>query len=83
MVKKKSLTPGQIIRLFGTLLAIFLASGGFLYWQGFLQEMGLVLIGVIVLVVAILFVFGIRIAQKDGFLDGYVRAKDDFDKKRK
>lgn len=39
------------------------------------------LMGVIILV--LVFVFGVRVAQKDGFLDGYSRAKDDFDKQKK
>lgn len=80
---KKRITPGRINRFFGILLAIFLAIGGFLYWQEYIQEEGLILIGVIALVAGILFTFGVRIAQKDGFLDGYARAKNNFDKKKK
>lgn len=76
------LTSERINRLFGLALAIFLAVAGILYWQGYIQEMGLILVGVIVLIAGILFVFGTRTAQKDGFLDGYARAKDDFDKKK-
>lgn len=39
--------------------------------------------GVITLVSGISFTFGTRTAQKDGFLDGYARAKDNFDKEKK
>lgn len=80
---KKRLTPGQINRLFGTLLAIFLAIGGFLFWQGYIQEMSLLLVAVIALVAGASFTFGTRMAQRDGFLDGYARAKDNFDGKKK
>lgn len=82
-MKKKVITPGRITRLYGLLLAVFLALGGLLYWQETIQVKGIILIGVIALVSGILFTFGVRIAQKDGFLDGYVRAKDHFDKKKK
>lgn len=80
---KKGLTSGGINRLFGVILAIFLAVGGFLYWQGYIQETGLILVGIIALTAGILFVFGTRVAQKNGFLDGYARAKNDFDKEKK
>lgn len=80
---KKGLTSGRINRIYGILIAIFLAIGGFLYWQGYIQETGLVLVGVITLVSGISFTFGTRTAQKDGFLDGYARAKDNFDKEKK
>ncbi len=82
-MKKKGITPGRINRLLGVLLAIFLAVGGWLYWQNFIHEIGLIFIVVVVLVIGVLFTFGTRMAQKDGFLDGYVRAKDSFDKKEK
>ena len=77
------LTSERINCLFGIVLAIFLAIGGFLYWQGYIQEIVLILVGIIALVAGISYVFGIRIAQKDGFLDGYTRAKDGFDKEKK
>lgn len=77
------LTPGRINQLFGIVLAIFLAIAGFLYWQGYIQAIVLILTGIIALVAGISYVFGIRIAQKDGFLDGYSRAKDNFDKQKK
>lgn len=82
-MKKKGLTPGRINRCFGVLLAVFLALGGFSYRQGYIQETGLVLVGIITLLSGILFTFGTRVAQKNGFLDGYARAKDNFDKKKK
>lgn len=82
-MKKKGMTTEQIIRFFGLLLAIFLAVGGFLYWQGYMQTIGLVMIGVVVLVAGISFTFGIRVAQKDGFLDGYNQAENDFNNKKK
>lgn len=82
-MKKKVITPGRMIRLYGLIFAVFLALGGLLYWQGTIQMKGLILMGITALVSGILFTFGVRIAQKDGFLDGYVRAKDHFDKKKK
>lgn len=80
---KKGLTPGRINRFFGILLAIFLVVGGFLYWRGFINEIGLILMVVIALVAGISFTFGTRMAQRDGFLDGYGQAKNNFDKKKK
>lgn len=77
------LTPGRINRLFGIILAIFLAIAGFLYWQGHIKEIGLILMGIVALAAGICFIFGIRATQRDGFLDGYSRAKDDFDKEKK
>ena len=79
---RKGLTPGRINQLFGIVLAIFLAIAGVLYWQGYIQAIELLLAGIIALVAGIAYVFGIRVAQKDGFLDGYSRAKDNFDKKK-
>lgn len=78
---KKKLTPEQINRLFGVLLAIFLAIGGYLYWQGYIEKMGLLLVAIITLVAGASFTFGTRTAQIDGFLDGYARAKDHLEKK--
>jgi len=80
---KKGITPGRIDRLFGILIAIFWVLAGFLYWQKRITEITIVLAVVASLVGGILFVFGTRTAQKDGFLDGYARAKDGFDKKKK
>jgi len=80
---KKGITPGRINRFFGVLLGIFLASAGFLYWQNRITEIGLIIMVLIALTAGVLFVFGIRIAQKDGFIDGYARAKDNLDKKKK
>ena len=77
------LTSERINCLFGAVLAIFLVIAGFLYWQGYIQAIVLLLAGIIALVAGISYVFGIRIAQKDGFLDGYARAKNEFDKKKK
>lgn len=77
------LTSGRINRLLGVVLALFLAIAGFLYWQGYIQAIVLILTGIVALVVGISYVFGIRIAQKNGFLDGYSRAKDNFDKQKK
>lgn len=86
MMEKKLvrlLKPGQMIRLFGFVLAIFLGLAGVLYWQGRLHETGFTLTVIIALIAAVSFAFGVRIAQIDGFLDGYVRAKDEFEKKKK
>lgn len=82
-MRKKGLTPGQINRLFGIILAFFLAIAGFLYWQGQINLESLLLVAILILVAGISFTFGVRIAQKDGFLNGYARAKDNFDKKEK
>jgi len=79
---RKGLTPGRINRLLGVVLAFFLAIAGVLYWQGYIQAIELLLAGIIALVAGIAYVFGIRVAQKDGFLDGYTRAKDDFNRKK-
>lgn len=82
-MRKKGLTPGRINRLFGVILSFFLAVAGVLYWQGYIHQVGLMLAAAISLVSGISYVFGIRIAQKDGFLDGYARGQDNFDKKKK
>lgn len=44
---------------------------------------GIVFVAVLILTLILVFIFGVRIAHKDAFLDGYARAKDDFDKKKK
>ena len=80
---KKGITPGRIIRFFGILIAAFWVLAGFLYWRYQFTKTFLVLAVIATLVNGALFVFGIRTAQKDGFLDGYARAKDHFDKKKK
>lgn len=79
----KLVKPGQMIRLFGIVLAIFLALSGFLYWQNYLHEIGFTLMVTIALIAAVAFVVGVRVAQIDGFLDGYVRAKEEIEKKGK
>lgn len=79
----KLVKPGQMIRLFGFVLAVFLVLAGVLYWQGLLRETGFTLTVIIVLIAAVFFVVGVRIAQIDGFLDGYVRAKDEIEKEKK
>ena len=83
---KKRLVNGlntdKITRFFGFLMAIFLIIGGLLYWQGYIKEVGLILVGIITIMTGVSFTFGTRVAQKDGFLDGYVRAKDDLDGKK-
>lgn len=83
---KKRLVNGlntdKISRFFGFLVAIFLGLGGILYWQGYIGETGLVLVGIIVLVAGVSFTLGTRVAQKDGFLDGYSCAKNDFNRKK-
>jgi len=80
---RKGLTVGRMNRLFGFLLAIFWVLAGILFWQNHFDKTILTLAVVVTLVGGILFVFGTRSAQKDGFLDGYTRAKDEFDKKKK
>ena len=79
----KLVRPGQMIRLFGFILAVFLVLAGVLYWQGLLRETGFTLTVIIALIAAVFFVVGVRIAQIDGFLDGYVRANDEFEEKKK
>jgi hypothetical protein len=83
LLKKKGITSGRINRLLGVLLAISLAVGAGLHWQGSIREAGLVLLIIVALIVGILFPFGVRMAQRDGFLDGYARAKDHFDREGK
>lgn len=79
----KRLTPGRINRLFGVILSFFLAVAGVLYWQGQISLESLLLVAILTLVAGVAFTFGVRTAQKDGFLDGYARAKNNFDKKKK
>lgn len=81
-MRRKGITPGRINRLFGVLLAIFLVIGGYLYWQGYIEEISLILVGIIALVAGVSFTFGTRVCQKDGFLDGYGQAKNHFDGKK-
>jgi len=79
----KLVRPGQMIRLFGFILAVFLVLAGVLYWQGLLSKTGFTLTVIIALITAVFFVVGVRIAQVDGFMDGYVRAKEEIEKKEK
>lgn len=80
---KKGMTPGRANRCFGILLAILLAIAAFLYWQNYIQEIGFLIVVIALLVAGIWCTLNTRIAQRDGFLDGYVRAKDDFDKEKR
>ena len=80
---KKGITTGRINRFFALFTAIFLALAAFLYWQNHISLFALIVTGILGLAVVVLFVFGVRISQRDGFLDGYARAKDNFDKKKK
>ena len=86
VVKKKlidGLNTDKITRFFGFLMAIFLGLDVILYWQGYIGEAGLALVGIIVLVAGVSFTFGTRVAQRDGFLDGYVQAKENRDRQKK
>jgi hypothetical protein len=78
---KKGLTPGRINRLFGVLLALFLTLVAIFFWYEQIGGEGLVLIAFLVLSAGILFVFVVRRAQVDGFLDGYSRAENNLKKK--
>jgi len=80
---KKRITPGRANRCFGILLAIFLAFAGFLYWQNYIQGTAFLLLAIAILAAGIWCTFNTRIAQRDGFLDGYARGKDNFDKEKK
>lgn len=82
-MKKKRLTPGRINRLFGLYMAIFLVIVAVFYWCEQISQTGLILIAIMTITAGVLFVFGVRRAQADGFLDGYVRAKNHFDGKKK
>lgn len=42
---------------------------------------GIIFVSVLVLILILTLIFGVRIAHKDAFLDGYAQAKDHFDKK--
>ncbi|MCJ7793111.1 MAG: hypothetical protein MUP45_03980 [Candidatus Marinimicrobia bacterium] len=79
----KIVNPDLMERIFGIIMAIILVIGGLLYWRGDIEETGLILIGVVVLIAGVSFIIGIRVSQADGFLDGYVRAKNHFDGKKK
>lgn len=78
----KVLRPDLMERFFALVMAMTLVIGGLLYWQGYIKEPGLILLGVFVLVAGVAFALGVRTAQTDGFLDGYIRAKDDLDGKK-
>jgi len=78
----KVLKPDLMERFFALVMAMTLIIGGLLYWRGYIKEPGLILLGVFVLVAGVSFTVGIRVAQRDGFLDGYIRAKDDLDNKK-
>lgn len=83
LMTEKGITPGRINRCFGVILAIFLALAGFLYWQGYIQALGFILAVIIIATAGIWCTFDTRRVQRDGFLDGYNRAKNSFDQKKK
>jgi len=48
------------------------------------NQIGGVIFGlVLVMALVLVFVFGVRVAQRDGFMDGYMQARDEVDKKKK
>ena len=86
VVKKRffdSLTADQLNKIAAAILAVFLLVGGILYWQQEIGILGFVFFVLFALVIAGLLVFDTRVVQKDGFLDGYARGKDNFDKEKK
>ena len=66
----------RVIYLFSFIWVVFLGLVGFLYWQGYIQQVALILLGIIALIVAIVFIIGVRIAQRDGFMNGFKNGRD-------
>ena len=73
----------HFVWLLAAVLVLSLIPGVFHFWQGFVNLTFLIFWILVLLIIGVLFVFGLRFAQKDSFLDGYTKAKDDFDKEKK
>lgn len=62
--------------LVGAILVFFLTAGVLLYWLGVIS-VGIFVLGALgILIIGFLFVFGIRVAQKNGFVDGFKNGRD-------
>lgn len=62
--------------IFIFLVISFLGIGGVLYWQDDITLRGLLLLILMSLLTGISFVLGTRIAQKDGFVDGFKKREE-------
>lgn len=62
--------------IFIFLMISFMGIGGVLYWQDDITIWGLLLLIFMSLLSGVSFVWGTRIAQKDGFVDGFRKGKN-------
>ena len=62
--------------ILAAILIVWLTAGIFLYWQNAINLGSLALWILGMVIIGFLFVFGIRIAQKDGFVNGFRDGRD-------
>ncbi len=62
-------------------LIVFLTLGILLYWQKEITLGSLVLWVLQLVVIGLLFIFGVRIGQRDAFVDGFRNGRDGVEKK--
>jgi len=62
--------------IFIIVLVVFLTAGVLLYWQNSVTLGALALWTLGLVIIGFLFVFGTRVAQKDGFIDGFRNGRD-------
>lgn len=85
MVKKgfrENLTTGQLNKIVAAAFSLFLLGGGILYWQQEISFLGFAFFAFFALVAGGLLVFDNRVAQKDGFLDGFRDGVDKIEAKK-
>ena len=80
LVKKKSSLNSFKVNSFRWLLILILlvslGIGIFLYWQNSISWLVLVFWSLILVVIGLLFALGIRIAQRNGFIDGFKNGRN-------
>ena len=69
--------------ILAVVLVVWLTAGIFLYWQNAINLGSLTLWILGMVMIGFLFVYGIRIAQKDGFINGFRNGRNGFKKIKK
>lgn len=72
----------QLLRILAVVLVFFLTAGALLYWQNAITLEGLVLSVLGSVVIGLLFVFGVRVVQRNAFLDGFRNGRNGVERGR-
>lgn len=67
---------GHVIWALATLLFILVGGTGVLYWQEALTSGGLIFVVLIAGLLGLVIVLGVAVAQRNGFVDGFLDGRD-------